>query len=184
MGLSVYIEGAGAESHDFEAGAYSRYSRFRHALIAAIRGKKAAQRAAEKQQADSYTFLFGKDPQMMAIMGALTNKRARVEEEETEEEQEEAAEKDDLDLFLDHSDCDGEFSHQDAKKIYPVFKENRAKFKKSKPEEGFMELYDDFLKAFRIVGKEEERKDCLLLTLTESLLPVELMPRGCCKEYI
>jgi hypothetical protein len=95
---------------------------------------------------------------MFALLDALEStqhpKRARITTEEDDKDPNEPT----LDVFLNHSDCDGTFNQEEAKQLYPLFRRYRAKFKKSKPEDGFLQLYDDFTKAFRMVSKKKHAK--------------------------
>jgi hypothetical protein len=142
MGLDVTVEIDGEVGDSFDVGAYSRFMRFRDQIILVVKGKEAAKAAAEDRFAAMTRSLFGNNPAMAAMLqqrARQVTRRPVVSE---------------MDVFLNHSDCDGEFNQDEAKILAKAFKKYHKKFKDSHPEEGFIALYEAFQKAFTKIGKK------------------------------
>jgi hypothetical protein len=142
MGFGVTVEIQGEAGDSIDVGAYTRFARFRDQIVLVVKGKAAAKAAAEDRFAALTRSLFGNNPAMAAMLqqrAPQVTRRPIVSE---------------MDVFLNHSDCDGEFTQDEAKILAKAFKKYHKKFKDSHPEEGFVALYEAFQKAFTKIAKK------------------------------
>lgn len=148
MGLDITARNS-KTSFDFRM-PYGRYSAFRDIVFEVVKGPLAAQAHRQNQFAAMTELAFGNDPQMMSLFHMSGGARVPVPETEPCP---------DLDLFMNHSDCDGEFSRAECGRLYAFFRKHKSAFtkrvRKSDVKEEMMGLYADFIKATKIASGKD-----------------------------
>jgi hypothetical protein len=159
MGLTVNVKGKDGTEFDFECGGYSNYSSFRHLLTEVIRGKA---ESVKKSKEQSHRML----RDVVSMFGENNEEENRLFSRITGVDFSAAAaaavpmpslasfKEPDLDIFLNHSDCNGEFNPEECKKLYVIFKKYKPQFTKMKQKK-MTEIYNNFLKAFKSGGVVE-----------------------------
>jgi hypothetical protein len=145
MGLDVSVEGD--KPFGFSVG-YISFTAFRDALVGVIRGKAAAEAQAKERMRAMTEMLFpGKD--MEAIMARMMGGRAAARPAPRAPSRPKTMDDRTLDIFLNHCDSSGDFSHEECVRLYKVFKKNRTKFRQSGNSPQMKELFENFMRAFK-----------------------------------
>lgn len=149
MGLSVHIEddeGGGAHDLAFDL-SYPAFLRYRGYVAGAVRGKLHRQYYLDKIMFDMMPFRGERTPQMLKLLGVKIPVPPRGVLKHSE-----------INIILEHSDCDGEFTHEEAKKLFPILRVNRSNFKKLTSDIDEKGIYDKFLRVFLYCSKHPGSK--------------------------
>lgn len=155
MGLDIkVVDESDMELYSERIGAYSFYSRFRHALQSFIMGGKSQQDLAMEQSAEMLKMLTGNDKMFEEFTNKLTQPSGRVVPSHPKYNP--AKHRVPLKLFIEHSDCDGEFKSDQCKSIATMLRCFKKTFKQRHPE--FKKTYDVFVEAFATAAKNKNNK--------------------------
>ncbi len=151
MGLSVHVEFGEDSSHSLDL-TYGGYSQFRTALVRLLCGPAYAAIYAAKGQMQVMS-MPGIDltPAMAMMISPDLARSLQMSKRPYPPSLLKAKDQASLELFIEHCDCDGEFSTSECKKIAKLFKQNRSKIK-DLPKDT-QRVYKAFLKAFRTAAK-------------------------------
>jgi hypothetical protein len=161
MGLHVFAEMGGEELDCIYVGSYSRFARFREELVLALKGAQALQEYRYEIYVVQRTPPGGYSPECLAVAHSYhppPSHPTPVEEPLVDEV---------MDIFLYHSDCDGDFSRAQCRKLAKAFRQHQKTFAEALPPAelpqdthglwNFLSLYDDFTRLFSLVAKTGDR---------------------------
>jgi hypothetical protein len=145
MGLQIHVVSAdyNPDSDDEmiwyeDIGPYGWYSTFREHLVCAIQGERAGDRYEDTVEKVLFRMLTGEA------------KRAKIDAGTAHPDYTDA-DGVTLNLFIKHCDCDGEFTHEQCKKLFAFF----TKFKNAKMDKDAKKTYNKFLKGFKKASERE-----------------------------
>jgi hypothetical protein len=146
MGLQIAVVIGKKETFRFDVGRYAAFTVFREYLVKAIRGEASAKRYKKKAD-DVVEFATTGKPSMNLMMEMMFgNKRMRCGNELEDDKEP------DLDILLNHSDCDGDLSKEECTRLLALFEKYADAFKQDKEiDEHYQEVYKNFMVAFKKV---------------------------------